>query len=994
MSIMELRRGCVLVAVLACAAIGGACGESPEGRTYYERNIEPILLQKCAGNTSGCHAINDGDPYGIAAGNFDVTTFENVQKRKDVLRSFGAYPYPLLLIKAVGANRLKFQYQGQFRDIEVEHSGGGLIDVGSDAYFTLQTWLDNGATENGLRPASPPVAGEGGCSTDLPAGFDPTPFRAAAGFDSFKNVVQPILERKGCTEGSCHGVQQSDFYITCGDDEDQLAFNFSQAWAFVNSPVDDSQLLRVPLGTVGGRPHTGGDQFPSTTDTDFVAIRTWAESVGKRPFAEGDALKQFFEDNVQPVLVKRGCGFQACHSPESTNDFKMRSGAPGFFSAVALEKNYELLRNEFMAIEYADARRGRAVAKALLDADPRLPGIVGGISHRGGPVLETPGVASDPAACPPFDPMTSTPFCTIQEWIDRERAALGAQVTTLTQGAQVPVVYVERPAGSANVDRLQFEQFRGGAELKVAQATLGANSSLQTIDVGAGTVISDGCGLGASPDIQSPNVANDGTRVVFAGRATAADTLGVYIVNLDGSGCQRLLPPAGANVHDFDPVFSPDGAFVVFASTRGKAGPVQSRKRFLLQSDLWRVQVTGNTANAASLTQMTFLSNSEIGPAFMREGRVTMTTEKASAGFYQLSGRRLNWDLTDYHPLLAQRKDSLFVDPTMADLTTLGPSIGYSSATDIREAADGDFLFILADTNADGSHAVGGGAGALAIFNRSIGPFEQGRADIGYLQSLRLVGNPAATGRAGSTAGYRRPYPLPDGTIMAAFASDANAGNFEIHVVNPRTNDSDPLFTGNNGRVRVDAVLAIKHPPRKLYENRRQLVFGGAADLDPTTSILYMPDAPMVFTLLVANLRRGRPLEEFDRARRIAIYSENPCTANCTPGAGGLFESRTLLGTVSLAEDRSVKIQLPSATGVVLELQDDSGAVVATMGEEHQLGPGERVSMGVRRDLHNAICGGCHGSITGSELDVAVTPDALTGASASTSLFEAAATPR
>ena len=55
------------------------------------------------------------------------------------------------------------------------------------------------------------------------------------------------------------------------------------------------------------------------------------------------------------------------------------------------------------------------------------------------------------------------------------------------------------------------------------------------------------------------------------------------------------------------------------------------------------------------------------------------------------------------------------------------------------------------------------------------------------------------------------------------------------------------------------------------------------------------------------------------------------------------------------------------------------------MSEEHQLGPSEQISMGVQQSLFDAVCGGCHGSVTGSELDVAVTPDALTGASQSMS---------
>ena len=52
---------------------------------------------------------------------------------------------------------------------------------------------------------------------------------------------------------------------------------------------------------------------------------------------------------------------------------------------------------------------------------------------------------------------------------------------------------------------------------------------------------------------------------------------------------------------------------------------------------------------------------------------------------------------------------------------------------------------------------------------------------------------------------------------------------------------------------------------------------------------------------------------------------------------------------------------------------------------EHQVGAGEYVTPGVPRKLFNGVCGGCHGSVTGEELDVAVTPDVLTGASISRS---------
>jgi hypothetical protein len=102
-----------------------------------------------------------------------------------------------------------------------------------------------------------------------------------------------------------------------------------------------------------------------------------------------------------------------------------------------------------------------------------------------------------------------------------------------------------------------------------------------------------------------------------------------------------------------------------------------------------------------------------------------------------------------------------------------------------------------------------------------------------------------------------------------------------------------------------------------------------------------------------------------------------------------------MLGSVPLRDDGSVKVQVPAGQGVVLSLVDGNGKTIVKMGEEHQLGPGEFVSMGVREtitnaagqsvNLFNTICGGCHGSVSGRELDVGVSADALTGASASAS---------
>lgn len=982
---MELRRG-VLLGVLALVG----CSDSPPGRTYYQRNIEPILQQKCAGNTSGCHQANVDDPYSFAAGNFDVSSFDNVQKRRDLLAPFGAYTQPLLLIKAVAPstpapstdpNALQVQYGDQFLPLQVLHAGGAVLDVNSDAYLALQTWMQNGATANGLKPPTPPQQSSQPCSTAVPSGFNPAMYASNANYASFVSNVQPVIKKHGCNAGNCHGAPQSDFYITCGSDDTQLAFNFSQAWSFVNTPVDDSQILRVPLAVIaGGRGHTGGDQFSGTDDADYKAIHDWAQSVGVLDFAMGDPVKTFFKDNVQPILLQRGCSFMACHSPTATNDFKLRSGTQGFFSAIALERNYELLQNDFMAVEFPDARRGRAVAKGILFDDFRLDNQIGGISHRGGSVLETPGAgkASDPAACGVWAPGAS-PFCTIQEWITRARAALGTQVSPMNQGDSIEMVYVDRPAGQA-ADRLQFDTFQGGADLMHVPVKFGADFGQQPAVNGTpASLLGDAsCAGAAGGDIGGPDVANDGDSVAFAARPSQGVGWSVWKVSLSTGVCTQLVAAQGT-IDNFDPAWSPDGQYIVFASTRGKSGPSLSRKRFLPQADIWRMKLADN-----SVEQMTFLSNTEMSPQFMREGRMTMTTEKVSQGFYQLSGRRLNWDLTDYHPLLAQRNTSAYADLT--DLTQTKPSIGYDAATDIREGNDGNFMVILSDVGADGTPVLKGGAGALGIFNRSIGPFETGRSDPGYLPSLKIIGDPAATGHAGASAGYRAPFYMPDGTILASYAPQSSLA-WKLVAVSPRTGQQTDVLAPAGGRAVVDAVLAYKYPARAMYDNRRQLVFGGSQDTsDLAHAVIHMPDAPMVFTVLTGNLRRGRPVDAFRKAKYLVVSTEAPCPPGaCSPNAMGIYESRMVLGKAPLAADGSVKVQLPAKTGVILELQDDSGNTVVKMSEEHQLGPGEHISMGISEKLFDSVCGGCHGSVTGKELDIAVTPDALTGASQSAS---------
>jgi hypothetical protein len=97
------------------------------------------------------------------------------------------------------------------------------------------------------------------------------------------------------------------------------------------------------------------------------------------------------------------------------------------------------------------------------------------------------------------------------------------------------------------------------------------------------------------------------------------------------------------------------------------------------------------------------------------------------------------------------------------------------------------------------------------------------------------------------------------------------------------------------------------------------------------------------------------------------------------------YTNRIALGKAPLEADHSLKVFIPSGKPLVLELVDGNGKALFTMTEEHQVSAGEYITPGPPRAVFNNICAGCHGSLTGSELDVAVSADALTSATVSVS---------
>jgi hypothetical protein len=71
----------------------------------------------------------------------------------------------------------------------------------------------------------------------------------------------------------------------------------------------------------------------------------------------------------------------------------------------------------------------------------------------------------------------------------------------------------------------------------------------------------------------------------------------------------------------------------------------------------------------------------------------------------------------------------------------------------------------------------------------------------------------------------------------------------------------------------------------------------------------------------------------------------------------------------------------PITLEVLAELAGEPEPIAHFQREEMQFYPGEVVRQGFRRDLFDGLCGGCHGSVSGKENEIAVNPDILTQAS-------------
>jgi hypothetical protein len=987
---------------LSLAALAACEPQTPDATTtFYERKIDPIVRGGCATSPSGsaCHLLQD--QRGNAFGNLSFENYDALAKRKDLLLPYGPYAMPGLLLKALPSFQLGVtdwnDDEPSYITTDIAHAGGELFDVTSVSFSELSRWISRGATANNTVAESEPRELTA-CRSELgqDPGFDPGVPPDAPDFATFDASVNPVLGQR-CAAGNCHGSPGNAMYLTCGDSDEQARWNYFVVSDYVSHSPRTSEILRRALDpAAGGTFHEGGTVFESAQDEDYAALLAWAEEKGGPSRASDEPGFMLFAERVQPMLVKKGCMQLGCHSPTMGHDYRLRGGSAGHFGLPATRRNYQLSLEQ-IALESDDPNASRIIRKNL------PPFTRGGIVHRGGALFADAGNVRDcdqrAALEGPLD--EQNPYCVIAAWIARERAERMPSDPGMTE-----IVFVKSPAGSGPASPQDFERFAPGADLLRVSAAIGADG-FPTLS-GAPESLLAGCGLGAGVDVRRPNVSWDGQRIAFSARSAADAPLRVYVISGGACAVEPLidappvddggapLPSNGALIHNFDPTFSPDGR-IVFASTRGNVtnsgafdyqGPQRS------PADPSRLNANLYVAENGTIRQLTFLLDQELAPSFMVDGRLIFSVEKRSPDFYQLAGRRLNLDGGDYHPLFGQRS-----------------SVGFNQFTEVVELADKNLAAIFSTRGA------ARGAGTLAIINRSLG-IDQRSGDAAdyaqnpaamtwpnpsfYQHSIRLP-DPAATGTLGATRGaYLSPAALPNGRVLVSYAPDATdlgriSGSFALSVVDPLSGERRELLRDADDLLWPVAVYA--HGERPIFRSRVDEP-NGATDVAtsearrPYSEITYL-DLPLLSSLLFQNTRSGRPLpKDFGR---VEFWEQLPPEAGVRDFASGgafvtddafgsVYARRRSLGSLLPASaDGSARVRLPGGVpfnlAVQVQLDGDSAPTLHHQREAMQFYPGEAARQSFRHELFNGVCGGCHGSVSGLENDVATNPDILTRAS-------------
>ena len=479
-----------------------------------------------------------------------------------MLRTYGSFPVPLLLLKAAGSRHDHPLQAGQGRRQDgvppvgdPARRAAARIARNSDAFFELQKWLGNGATRDGSpadqlrdsRPAAAParIRLRRRCAPMWPPASTSPPSTPTI------PALPGLRARRGADPGAELRVRHLPLVAAVrllprlrGRTATPPSSTSSRR-GLRRRPPDTSRVPAPAARARVGRPQPHRRRLLHIEDRRqaLEELLDWATEAGASPLA-ADAHPRA-EVLRRPRDAGASCSAAArsrrATRPARANDFKLRPGSQGFFSRSALGRNYDEARRRLprrrrarraaVAVVKKPIRAGTRAASAWCTAAVRCSSRR---AIRVGPrsrALPAPWTARRRA------------FCTVVEWHRLERADLVTSGPCRRSAAARPsrscTSSGPRPGEDARLRHLPPRRRSGGRRRHRRRARRVTGVTRR------GSLLGDCPGASNARDIRDPDVDYDGSRVVFAMRTGMADTLDLYLVDMAGTTCTKITDGNG-----------------------------------------------------------------------------------------------------------------------------------------------------------------------------------------------------------------------------------------------------------------------------------------------------------------------------------------------------------------------------------------------------------------------------------------------------------------
>ncbi len=848
--------------------------------------------------------------------------------------------------------------------------------------------------------------------------------------------------------------------------------------------ADASPLILAPLSPTWAGPRlTHPEVFASPDDPDFATLRAWvATEVTPAPPPPLDPAGRAFAEDVMPVLERKGCLGAACHGPSSFSDLRLDPGIPlypGRYPRAVLEHNRAAMLGGLEGQARLVTLDGDVAASRQLLKN--LPLDQGGIIHKGGNRLlerDDPDYqaifrwlqleAERERARTGLDPadrglvFVRRPRATPERFFEDDAFLPGADLwwrkpdgreINLTRGLHAGgPIDVRTPALDYQGRRVVFALRRAAAEpFNVWELELDTGAARQLTfstdprvhwrdpsyapdpddptgaDLGKVVVVmvsnASGERARSSPDAVlgeaeggSPAAIRDDERTeragTFAGRA-------LRVVRGAGAGARRTITASRPGWLELDaplPV-APDGSthYVIDATPR-----------MADSYDLYgmRHAAPGDEARtfAETTRRMSWAAGQVRRPSIRSTGEVFVTALRTGwlgpRPYFHGAIFRVHHDGSDFHTHFGNRSELPILAGNRELVTGLEARIG--------QDADSWWGGVIAV----GDHQLGPALDPRNPIDDADHPLDRGapaHSQHGFARGWVPV-DPAVTAGGVSPGGaYRDVAPLPDGSLIAAYApgpidlfDPAAAPDFDLVrlVPAPAFWSADGLRPGGFRRellVRgpdselwpVPVRARLKEPFHKPLKHADHVVgerppggypAGTPALLEvydlPLLAMFFEQTAPFGERHLDAETCavHGEAVPAWRQIRWARVVGAEPRRApdddDDNDNEAGP-PRQLVLAEVPLAEDGSFQVLIPPGVPFDVQALSADRLALSTPGRWLYTHPGEKHALSIPRALYTQTCEGCHGSLSGARSTSLGMPDVVSSASRTAAMWDA-----